>query len=91
MIRHAAVALGSMHERYTSGDPTVLRPHEDAVAGGFALCQYNKAINLLVHRADSVPGISSRQNVDVALITCLLFTCFEVSWSMYYLQCLQVS
>jgi hypothetical protein len=75
-IRHAAIALGSLHERYDSGDPSILKPHTDTEAGGFALKQYNKAIRLLL---EPLAGSKGQQNVDVALITCVLFICFEVS------------
>ncbi|KFY62501.1 hypothetical protein V496_04563, partial [Pseudogymnoascus sp. VKM F-4515 (FW-2607)] len=60
-IWHAAVALGALHGGF-----------EDAKTGGegFAIKQYIKAISCLTR-----PGAEKR--VDVALIACLLFTCFE--------------
>ena len=50
--------------------------HDNKNAGGFALQQYNKAIRLLLEPALE----ESEQEVDVALITCILFICFEVTF-----------
>lgn len=64
-IRHAIVAIGSLHEQKT-------------VAGGFdvtfALEQYNLAIKKLL----SPLSQAGARGVDVCLISCILFTCFEV-------------
>ena len=73
-IRHAILALGSLHERFEAGDSSVLNPIWDKQEGGFALKQYNYAIQQLVK-----PASESHQAVDVCLIACMLFACFEVS------------
>jgi hypothetical protein len=72
-LRHAVIALGSLHERFEAGDTSVLRSNQDVVEGGFALQQYNLAIRHLVS-----PSIEVDQSIDVCLTSCVLFTCFEV-------------
>ena len=75
-IRHAVLALGSLHERFEAGDTSVVNPIWDKREGGFALKQYNHAIQQLIK-----PASQGQQAVDVCLIACLLFACFEVSRS----------
>ena len=73
-IRHAVIALASLHERYENGDASILSSNEDVSEGGFALQQYNQAIRHLIK-----PVISrGKQAVDVSLLACILFACFEV-------------
>ncbi|KAK3944425.1 putative transcriptional regulatory protein [Diplogelasinospora grovesii] len=63
-IRHAIVAIGALHEHQAM---------RAGASGTFALEQYNLAIRSLL-----VPLSQNRQQaVDVCLISCLLFTCFE--------------
>lgn len=73
-LRHAVLALGSLHERFEAGDMSVMNPIWDRGEGGFALKQYNQAIQQLIK-----PASEGHQAVDVCLIACLLFACFEVS------------
>ena len=73
-IRHGVLALGSLHERFEAGDSSVLSPIWDKGEGGFALEQYNLAIQHLIK-----PASKDQQAVDVCLISCMLFACFEVS------------
>lgn len=64
-IRHAIVAIGSLHEQKTvATDPEVI----------FALKQYNLAIKKLL----APQSQTGERGVDVCLISCILFTCFEV-------------
>jgi hypothetical protein len=44
-----------------------------------AIKHYLRAINYVVN---PLPGASSHEkSMDVALMTCVLFICFEVSWN----------
>ena len=70
-IKHAVLALSSLHERFELGDTSVFASNLDIAQGGFALQQYNKAIQQLI-------GATSRQQLDICLISCVLFACFEV-------------
>lgn len=72
-IRHAVIALGSLHERFEIQDRSIMGSNLDVIQGGFALEQYNHAIRLLVH-----PASGSKPAIDVCLISCVLFACFEV-------------
>ena len=66
-IRHAAIALGALHESSEVGSrvkPSI-----------FAMEQYGKAIRYLVKPIRE----KQKQAADVALMTCVLFVCFEVS------------
>lgn len=76
-IRHAVLALGSLHERFEAGDRSVMNPIWNKGEGGFALKQYNQAIQQLIK-----PASKGQQAVDVCLIACMLFVCFEVSPSL---------
>ena len=72
IIKHAILALGSLHERFVNGDKSVVNPIWRKGEGGFALSQYNKAIQKLIQPQEP-------QAVDVCLIACMLFSAFEVS------------
>ena len=73
-IRHAVLALGSLHERFERGDRSIFASNMDNAQGGFALQQYNKAIQSLI----KVFSTNERQPMDICLIACVLFACFEV-------------
>ena len=73
-IRHAVVAIGALHEAFEVSR----RPGKDPFwqDNRFALQHYLKAIQCLVMPL----GIQKdSQLADVALITCVLFVCFEAS------------
>ncbi|EED14639.1 conserved hypothetical protein [Talaromyces stipitatus ATCC 10500] len=74
-IWHALIALGSLHEDFENNDhffelDLFLQQQND-----FAICEYLAAIRALLG-----PSTSSSENVtvDVCLISCILFTCFEI-------------
>lgn len=73
-IRHAVVALAALHERFENDDNSILSSNYDIAQGGFALQQYNRAIGCLIKPVKD----GGDQRLDVALITCILFACFEV-------------
>lgn len=66
-IRHAVVALGALHESFE------VRPREEPSI--LAMQQYGKAIGCLIK---PIQG-KQTQAADVALMTCVLFFCFDVS------------
>ncbi|KAI9690846.1 MAG: hypothetical protein M1822_008465 [Bathelium mastoideum] len=74
-IRHATIALGSLHERFEAGDPSILGSNLDRLEGGFALQQYTKAIGKLIAPLSE----QCQQTLDIALTACVLFICFEVT------------
>lgn len=63
-IRHAITAIGSLHEQHIVGRDSNV---------SFALQQYNLAIRSLL-----APPPGQQRGLDVSLISCILFTCFEV-------------
>ena len=73
-IRHAVLALSSLHERFAQEDSSILNSSWDLSEGGFALTHYNQAIQHLVK-----PVERGQHPVDVCLIACMLFASFEVS------------
>ena len=73
-IQHAVVALAALHERFENNDKSVLGSNHDIAHCGFALQQYNRAIGWLIKPVKD----GGNQRLDVALITCILFACFEV-------------
>ena len=72
-VRHAVLGLSSLHERFESGDKSIFSPNWDWNEGGFALQQYNRAIQQIIQ-----PKHGSQQAVDICLIACMLFASFEV-------------
>ncbi|KAL8646885.1 MAG: hypothetical protein Q9226_006671, partial [Calogaya cf. arnoldii] len=72
-LKHASIALASLHERFEKGDRSILKSNKDIAEGGFALQQYNKAIRCLINprRGDIKPAL------DTSLVACVLFACFE--------------
>jgi hypothetical protein len=68
-IRHAAVALGSLHEDFELRHSNSSNSH-----GDFPLKQYLKAIGHI-----TAPNLTASKSSDVYLISCVLFVCFEVS------------
>ncbi|TGO17982.1 hypothetical protein BTUL_0013g00570 [Botrytis tulipae] len=73
-VRHAAIALGSLHERFELEDRFISKVKDDTEENSFAVRQYVKAINCLVQ-----PNMSKHtcKSANVALTTCILFICFE--------------
>ncbi|KAL8868452.1 MAG: hypothetical protein Q9198_008173 [Flavoplaca austrocitrina] len=72
-LKHASVALASLHERFEKGDRSILKSNKDIAEGGFALQQYNKAIRYLINP----PGGDKGPALDTSLVACVLFACFE--------------
>lgn len=70
-IRHITVALGSLHESFEH-DAAPVHSSQSAANGSFALRQYLSAMHSLM------PTPNSSQPLDVCLISCILFACFEV-------------
>jgi hypothetical protein len=74
-IWHAVVALGSLHRRFET-----IHSYENEDEDAFALQQYLKAIAYVL-----VPIRERRkQAADVALMSCVLFTGFEVAILLFY-------
>ena len=73
-IRHAVVALASLHERFENNDRSILSSNYDVAQGGFALQQYNRAISCLIQPVT----IGCQQTLDTSLVACIIFACFEV-------------
>ena len=74
-LQYAVVALGALHERFELGLLT-----QNEVDHGFALQQYVKAIGLVMTPIRE----RAKQAADVALMTCILFVCFEVIAVSYH-------
>lgn len=77
-IKHAVVALASLHERFEKNDSSILSSNYDLAQGGFALQQYNRAIAELTKPFTA----GQQQALDVCLVACILFACFEVSYAL---------
>lgn len=74
-VRHASVALGALHETFELSSRPLLSSNEETTNTQFAVQQYVKALGYLVN-----PAIRrGKPAADVALITCILFVCFEVN------------
>ena len=73
-IKHAVVALASLHERFENNDSSILSSNYDIAQGSFSLKQYNRAIHCLIEPITA----GGQQDLDTFLVACLLFACFEV-------------
>ncbi|KAH6698443.1 hypothetical protein BKA61DRAFT_530626 [Leptodontidium sp. MPI-SDFR-AT-0119] len=72
-VRHAAVALGALHEHFELTSRSLTHHSDESRNTEFAVQQYVKALGHLVN-----PAIRrGKPAADVALITCILFVCFE--------------
>lgn len=76
-IRHVTVALGSLHERLERDAGTVYQTGTQIMHDSFALRQYLCAMRCLM------PAPGGSQPLDVCLMSCILFACFEVRVSRY--------
>ena len=72
-IRHALIALGAVHETFKISEDHAARTGREEWNRRFSLQQYNKAIAKLRKHLLT----KGHQSVEVALICCLLFVCFE--------------
>jgi hypothetical protein len=73
-IRHAAIAMGALHEKFTlRGDILLGGDDWKGWNESFALGQYVKALGSLLEPRRK----KEKQAADVALMTCVLFICFE--------------
>jgi hypothetical protein len=68
-LRHAVVAVGSLHEKYATGN---LAQANDVSDYYFAMQQYSRAVTSL--RQDLQDANVPR---EVVLMSCILFTCFD--------------
>ena len=72
-IRHAIIALGSLHENFVNHNGLIFRHGPSHRLDSFALQQYNLAIKFLVE-----PFLQNeRPGIDICLVACLLFASFE--------------
>lgn len=76
-IRHAILALGSLHSKFEQNNNLIKRSHTNGWTDDFASKNYSQAINLLVGPLSQ----EGRQAIDVCLICSILFACLEVSRS----------
>lgn len=70
-VRHAIIALGALHEQ--------CQLHPEAPEREFAMLQYSKAIRAV----SSLRLDDSKDALDVALLSCVLFAAFEILQGHY--------
>lgn len=89
-VWHALVALGALHENYESRHEIVASGLLQSPQDNFAIQEYVAAIRALLGPSNpSLPETcthtstetTSNITVDVCLISCILFVCFEVKLS----------
>lgn len=78
-IRHAILALGSLHANFEQGNGLDTQSHTNESADKFSLENYGQAINTLVTSLSQ----QGRPAIDVCLICCILFACLETMRSSY--------
>lgn len=81
-IRHAIIALGSIHERFEQHNITNFYIGPGDILLNFSLQQYNLAIKKLVE-----PHLKQQSSaVDVYLASCIIFICIEVRHALQLVQ-----
>ena len=80
-IRHAVIALGSLHERFIKHNGLTSRSDRLLYLDEFALQQYSLAIRCLFDQFSRL----DKPAVDVCLVSCVLFACFEVRLCFWFL------
>ncbi|KAL3420045.1 C6 zinc finger domain-containing protein [Phlyctema vagabunda] len=78
-IRHAILALGSLHAKSEQGNGLTVQSHTRGWTDDFALENYSHAINILVGPLSR----GGQQAIDVCLICSVLFACIETMQSSY--------
>lgn len=73
-IRSAAIAFGGLHEQFRAQELEISHLYNEPIPRTLTIEHYNKAIRLLRQPV----GKNSELNAHVALISCMLFICFEV-------------
>ncbi|OJJ51783.1 hypothetical protein ASPZODRAFT_12590 [Penicilliopsis zonata CBS 506.65] len=76
-IRHVTVALGSLHEHFERDEGAPFRSGQMTAHSSFALRQYLRAMRCLM------PAHGASQPLDVCLVSCILFACFEAMRGYY--------
>lgn len=78
-VWHALIALGSLHENFENDQQIPGLRFSRRGQDSFAVQEYNFAIRALLGRSNPVGMLPANLAVDVCLISCILFACFEVS------------
>lgn len=82
-IRHAILALGSLHAKFEQDNGLMMQSHTNGWTDNFALKNYSQAINMLVKSLSQ----EGQPAIDVCLICSILFACLEVSRSRKQASC----
>lgn len=72
-VRHAIIALGSLHERFGNRDTFLPSDAQSLIEGDFAIEQYSKAVRLLRYSIAS----GNQDAVHISLICAVLFISFD--------------
>lgn len=76
-VWHALIALGSLHENFENDQQIPGLRFSRRGQDSFAVQEYNFAIRALLGRSN-LRVLPAGLAVDVCLISCILFACFEV-------------
>jgi hypothetical protein len=79
-IRHAVLALGSLHRNFEQNNGLIMSSHTDGWSDDFTLKNYSQAIKTLIEPLSQ----TGKRAIDVYLICSILFAFLEVSRS--YIQ-----
>ncbi|KAL7916611.1 hypothetical protein GGI35DRAFT_46909 [Trichoderma velutinum] len=78
-IRHAILALGSLHAKFEQNDGLIMQSHTNKWIDVFAMKNYSQAIDMIVKSLSQ----KGQPAIDVCLICSILFACFEAVQSNY--------
>lgn len=78
-VWHALIALGSLHENFENDQQIPGLRFSRRGQDSFAVQEYNFAIRALLGTSNPVGVLPANLAVDVCLISCILFACFEAS------------
>lgn len=86
-VWHALIALGSLHENFENDRQIPGLRFSRRGQDSFAVQEYNSAIRALLGRSNPAGMLPANLAVDVCLVSCILFACFEVCLCLM-LKCL---
>lgn len=86
----AIVAVGSMHQARTTRPVGLVMPVYEPAQFEFAMEQYSRSVGHIQTYIDTSRKESSRNSVEVVLLACLMFICFELLNGNNYLGILHL-
>ncbi|KAK4504193.1 hypothetical protein PRZ48_005109 [Zasmidium cellare] len=86
----AIVAVGSMHQARTGRPAGLVMPVYEPAQFEFAMDEYSRSVGLIQKYINENQSQSNKNSVEVVLLACLMFICFELLHGNNYLGILHL-